>query len=136
MVGKKGQRPTKAIAAVVRGRAKRKLKHYVPTRLKKMDGRTQDARFLKAAVIQLCEDLGGMNELSTVQRHMVGELAWQMARLQRLKAEQIRSGQFDDARYSAVLNSFNGLARTLGIERKARRVMSAQELIAKEVASV
>jgi hypothetical protein len=42
---------------------------------------------------------------------------------------------FDDKSYSALLNSLIGMFGKLGLERKAKRVASAQEMIAAEDAT-
>lgn len=124
MAGKKGMR-SKRVAVI---KAKRSL---ALRNGKKLDGRTRDVRLMKATLIQLCEDLGGADELSMQQRLLAGECAWQAARLRRMKEEHKHGGAFDDMRYSAILNSLLGMLRTLGIERKAKRAESFRDVVTK-----
>ena len=125
-------RPTKLALAAPRPSKRRRVNMVVPPRLKRMDQRTQDAKFLKRMYEQLCDDLGGIEQLSIQQRALAEEAAWLAARLRRLKVEAVLSGKHNDPAYSATLNSFIGLLRTLGIERKAKRVLTLAQTIEAE----
>jgi hypothetical protein len=121
MAGKKGQR-SKKLAVIDRKRS-------AVRRAGGLDGRTRDARYLRATAQRLCEDLGGTEDLSVQQQALVTEAAFTLARLHRMKQDFAAGRAFDDRSYSALQNSLLGILRTLGIERKAKRAGGLLEML-------
>jgi hypothetical protein len=126
MAGKKGQRSRKHL--VIAAKRSRVMKRG-------LDGRGRDARYMQAVKTQLIEDLGGRDDLSIQKLAFIEEAAFALARLRRLKTDHMAGSPFDDRAYSAMLNSIIGLFGKLGLERKAKKVLSAQELIARETST-
>ena len=127
MAGKRGQRSRKV--AVIDAKRSRVMKRG-------MDGRSRDVRFMRAVQTQLCEDLGGRAELSIQKLSLVEEAAYTLTRIRRLRMGRLVGEPVDDKSYAALVNTLLGLYGKLGRERKAKRALSAQELIAAETASV
>jgi hypothetical protein len=126
MAGKRGQHSKKV--AVIDQRRSRVLKRGT-------DGRSKDMRFLKAMRTQLIEDLGGREDLSIQQLALIEEAAFGLTRMQRLKMNFVVGESFDDRSYAALVNAVIGIFGKLGIHRKAKRILSAQELIAREAST-
>ena len=125
MPGKKGQRSRKV--AVIDAKRSRVMRRG-------MDGRSRDVRYMRAVQTQLIEDLGGRDELSIQKLSLVEEAAYAMTRIRRLKLDRLVGTPVDDKSYAALLNSLLGIYGKLGLERKAKRIASVQELIAAESA--
>ena len=123
MSGKKGQKSAKPSTLP---------RKYRPGFLGELDRRTRLPKALRADIVALVADLGGLEELSYQQRAIVEEVVWVRARLNQLKSQAIATGKFDDRGYVPLINSLIGLLRTLGIERKAKRVMGLHELLRAE----
>jgi len=121
MPGKKGQR-SKKLAVIDRKRS-RALRRG-------LDGRTAPVKLLRVTYDALCADLGGEDTLSVQQRMLAESAAWQSARLRHLQTVAVANGEYDDAKYSAVLNSLVGLLRNLGMARIAKNARSLTEALA------
>jgi hypothetical protein len=123
MAGKKGQRSRKAL--VIDEKRSRVMRRG-------LDKRGKDARFMLKVESALVGDLGGPEELSMQKATLVKEAAFVATRLNRMRIDFKKGAPFDDKSYSAQLNSLIGLMGKLGLDRKAKKTLSAQELIARE----
>lgn len=94
--------------------------------LDKIDGRIELARSLKASYAELTDDLGGADGLSHVKRVLAEKFCWLSAILRGIELQIADGDKRESAellgRWVQGLNSLTGLARTLGLERKTRRV--------------
>jgi hypothetical protein len=125
-----------------RRREKRPLKtDTLPARyekgfLSKMDGRIELARELRAAYAELTDDLGGVDSLSHVKRVLAERFVWLTAILRGIELQIADGGKKESAdllaKWIQGLNSLTGLARTLGLERKAKRLDDLQSYVAKK----
>lgn len=91
--------------------------------LEAMDGRTDLAKALRANYAEVVEDVGGRAEVGRVKSALIERFCWLEAILQTLEAE-MATGQIDKSealgKWIQAVNSLSGLAKVLGIERKAR----------------
>ncbi len=94
--------------------------------LHKLDGRTELARELHAAYTELTDDLGGADTLSHVKRILAEKFCWLSAILRGIELQIADGNKKESAellsRWIQALNSLTGLARTLGLERRARKL--------------
>src|SRR5262245_39612437 len=104
--------------------------HSLPVKFKAgflaaLDGRTDLAKALRANYEQIVADVGGREEVGHVKSALVERFVWLEAILQTLEQEMAK-GQIDKGealgRWIQAVNSLSGLARVLGIERKARQM--------------
>ena len=90
--------------------------------LAELDGRTDLAKALRANYQQIVDDIGGAADLSHVKAALVERFVWLEAILQTIEHEMV-SGKIDKAealgRWIQAVNSLSGLAKVLGVERKA-----------------
>lgn len=97
--------------------------------LDKLDGRIEIARELKAAYEEVTADLGGVEVLSHTKRALVERFVWLEAIMRGIE-RRIAESDDEDAEASGQLlsrwiqgcNSLTGLARTLGLERRTRKL--------------
>ncbi len=114
------------------GKGTRKNEQHKPTTLPakfkagflaELDKRTELAKALRANYESIVTDIGGPEDVGHVKSAMVERFVWLEAVLQTLENE-MASGASDKAgvlgKWIQATNSLTGLARLLGIERKAR----------------
>lgn len=93
--------------------------------LAELDKRTELSRFLRASYSNVVADIGGPEDLSHVKAALVERFVWLEAILQTLEHE-MANGALDKAealgKWIQAVNSLSGLAKVLGIERKASRM--------------
>lgn len=116
-----------------------KKTNTLPTRyekgfLSRLDGRTEIARELRAAFDEIVADQGGVDGLSHVRRSLVERFCWLEAVLRSLELRIAEADKAETAellsRWIQGLNSLTGLARTLGLERRARKVDDLRSYVA------
>ena len=95
--------------------------------LSKLDGRYELAKELKASYSELCDDLGGLENLSHVKRTLAERFCWLSAILRSVEMQIAESKGKDDsgqllARWIQGLNSLCGLSKCLGLQRQTRKV--------------
>lgn len=90
--------------------------------LSTLDGRTELARALRANRQAIVEDIGGEADLSHIKSALVERFVWLEGILQTIEHE-MASGRIDKSealgRWIQGLNAMSGLAKALGVERKA-----------------
>ena len=119
MSGKPGQRPTRPTAPPER---------YAPGFLGDGDMRFELNKRLVGNLNQVVSDLGGdlsYIELSLAERFV--HLEWQL----HVWEAAARDGKpIDHARHQHAINALTGLARSLGLKRRAKPAQSLQEFLA------
>jgi hypothetical protein len=123
----------------MRERKQNKLpERYSKNFLAKMDGRIELARELKAAFEEVTNDLGGIDTLSHMNRSLCERFVFLEAVLRGLELQMAEEGTKQSkvdagqllSRWIQGLNSLTGLARTLGLERRARKVDDLRSYVA------
>ena len=102
---------------------------YEKNFLSKLDGRVQIAKELRNAYEEVTRDLGGVDTLSHAKRALAERFVWLEAIMRGIEQRCVELNG-DDAEASGQLlsrwiqgcNSLTGLARTLGLDRRARKV--------------
>lgn len=103
---------------------------FEPGFIQKLDQRTETARSLRANYEAVCNDLGGEQELSYLQRSLVERALWMEALMADVEYKMMTARQSDDAalitqligRWAQMVNAYSGLCARLGLERKGRTV--------------
>lgn len=113
-------------------RTNRKLKpdglpgKFQPGFVGELDGRTLLARALRQRFEAIASDLGGVEELSTLKSSLLERLVWLEATLAQIEsglavAQDPKLVNEVLARWIQAVNSFTGIAKTLGLERSSRQ---------------
>lgn len=104
---------------------------FKPGFLTELDSRTGLAKALRATYQEVVADVGGEEDVSRVKQALIERFCWLEAVLQTLECE-MAAGLIDKAKvlgsWIQAVNSLSGLAKTLGIERKARAMPWLQAL--------
>lgn len=102
--------------------------------IRKMDGRTEIARELRAAFDEIVADQGGIEGLSHVRRSLVERFCWLEAVLRSLELRIAEADKAETAellsRWIQALNSLVGLGKCIGLERRARKVDDLRSYVA------
>ena len=95
---------------------------YKPGFLADLDGRGGLSKALRANYAEIVADIGGTTEVGHVKAALIERFCWLEAILQTLEHD-LATGAIDKAealgRWIQAVNSLTGLAKVLGIERKA-----------------
>jgi len=101
-----------------------------PGWLKRMDQRSRVARALHERLAIIGEDLGGLDQLSGIQRSLLERFLHAEALAAELE-ERARNGQpFDVGRYLAITDRVVRLAHSLGLQRRPRNAKTLAEVLA------
>jgi hypothetical protein len=102
--------------------------------LAKLDGRSRAAQILRQSFDEITSDLGGVEGLSHVQLCLVERFCFLEFMLRKKELEMAvsnKNGERDKSMGSWVqsLNSLVGLAKAIGLERRAKHIESLQTYI-------
>jgi hypothetical protein len=105
---------------------------YVPGFLRELDRRTDVSRRLREAFDEICDDLGGQPQLSRTRLSLIERFVWLEEILQGIE-QQIatrpkNSGELL-SRWIQGLNSLQGLAGKIGLQRDAKRTLTLQSYV-------
>lgn len=95
--------------------------------LESLDGRLSLARDLRERFSAVCEDLGGRDQLSYMQRSLVERGLWLEYWLSQQEKELASGQPFDVGRWVQAANSLQGIYSKLGLQRQARDVPTLAE---------
>lgn len=105
---------------------------YQPGFLARLDARLEVAQVLHSAYIEVTDDLGGAENLSHVKLTLAERyifLEYQLRRWESLiLANPTKSGKLV-SRWVQALNSLIGLSKTLGLEKRTRKIESLESYI-------
>jgi hypothetical protein len=90
-------------------------------RLRRLDGRTKEAKFLKAHKVELIQHLGGPNKVTPPQRYLIERVAADLFLLE-LYDEKIAAGnmtELDGRNMHALRNSVRLALKELGLNQDA-----------------
>lgn len=105
---------------------------FQPGFLCRMDGRLEVSKNLHTAFIEVTDDMGGLESLSHVQATLAERFIFLEYALRNIEGRM--AGDPDSAtdlmgKWVQAINSLTGLARTIGLKRKRRKVESLQAYI-------
>lgn len=103
-----------------------------PGWLKRMDQRSQLARALNERLAVIGEDLGGLAELSGIQRSLLERFIHAEALVQEIEDRARKGEPFNTGQYLAITDRVLRIGQTLGLHRKAKRVPTLAERLADE----
>ncbi len=116
-------------------RAKRLPRTLRPGWMKRMDQRFRVARQLNERLAGVGTDLGGLEQLTTIERAMVERFIHTDALASQIE-ERARSGQaFDVGQYLTVVDRVLRIGQVLGTQRRARPLPRALEYAAQVAAN-
>jgi hypothetical protein len=87
-----------------------------------LDGRTKARRRFDAIAEGIAEDLGGEDQLSTVQRHLVEAFAGAAVHVHDLNARLLLGEEVDITAHASAISTMVRIASRIGIHRVARDV--------------
>jgi hypothetical protein len=97
-----------------------------------MDQRSRVARALHDRLAVIGDDLGGLGELSGIQRSLLDRFIHVEALATQIE-DRARAGEsFDTGQYLAVVDRVLRLGMALGVSRKAKRVPTLAEVLAQQ----
>ena len=87
-----------------------------------LDGRTNAAKAFDAIAEGIAQDLGGQDQLSTVQRHLVEAFAGAAVHVHDLNARLLLGQEVDILAHSQAISTMVRVASRIGVRRVARDV--------------
>lgn len=105
---------------------------YEPGFLERMDKRTEIYAALRSAYDEITNDLGGVDALGHVQTTIVERFVFLECILRNWERQIITNPKDSEkllSRWIQALNSLSGLAKTIGIERKAKKIQNLKSYV-------
>lgn len=97
--------------------------------LDSLDGRLSLARDLRQRFDEVCNDLGGRDRLSYLQRSLIERGLWLEFWLAQQERELAGGKDFDVGKWVQAANSLQGIYSKLGMHRQARDVPTLQQYL-------
>ena len=109
---------------------------YVPSKhhpgwLDSLDSRLSLVKDLRERFTEICEDLGGAESLSYMQRSLVERGLWIEYQITQMERSLAEGGEPDTGKWTQAVNALQGLYARLGIERRARDVPDLKSYLRK-----
>ena len=95
---------------------------YAPDFMERLDRRTVLGKAVSQRFQTVATDCGGLDSLSHVKVGIVKRFIWMEAVIEGFELQLAAGERIDLGSYTQVVNSWIGLARMLGLERKPRPV--------------
>ncbi len=102
-------------------------KRYKTGFIKRMDKRVVAYKTLTKLYREIIQDRGGESELSRIQLCLIEEYCFMFCLLKNLQYKVLKHPKKMEAyigRFVQMVNASNGLAKTIGLERRAKKVLS------------
>lgn len=93
---------------------------YVPDFMERLDMRTVLGKAVSERFHAVMTDLGGEENLTTVKRSLARRFTWFEVMLEGMECRMASGEQIDIGSWTQLTNSWLGIARMLGLERKAK----------------
>src|SRR5882672_2739131 len=87
-----------------------------------LDRRTRASKQAEAIANGIAEDLGGVDQLSTVQRHLIEAFAGEAVKMHHLNAQLLLGKEIDLNDHSHAISNMVRIAQRIGVQRVARDV--------------
>jgi hypothetical protein len=97
--------------------------------LDQLDGRRNLSKQMRARFDEICNDLGGRDALSYMQRSLIERALWLEHWLAQQERELAEGGDFDVSRWIQAANSLQGIYSRLGLERRQHDVPDLQSYL-------
>lgn len=115
-----------------RNKTKKLPKSFQPGFLARLDNRLEVAQVLHAAFEEVTDDMGGMVNLSHAQKILAERFVFLEHFLRQLEVKIMmdpKEHKQEIGRWIQAINSLSGLAKTIGIERKIRKVKDIESYV-------
>lgn len=116
---------------MARGKSVRLLaaipKKYTPDFMERLDMRTVLGKAVRDRYQAIVADLGGEEALATVRRSLVRRFVWFESMIEGIECQAAAGEAVDIGAWTQLVNSWLGIARMLGLERKARPIKRLRE---------
>jgi|SRR5580765_2046342 len=100
---------------------------YVPDFMERLDMRTVLGRAVADRYHAVLSDLGGEDNLTTVKRSLARRFTWFEVMLEGMECRMASGQQIDIGSWTQLTNSWLGIARMLGLERRQKPVRRLHE---------
>jgi hypothetical protein len=94
-----------------------------------LDGRTIAARQFDEIASAIAADMGGVSQLSTIQKHLVEAFSGAAVHVQSLNARMLLGEDVDLSKHAQAVTTLVRVASRLPIGRVARQIPSMQEYL-------
>ena len=128
MPGKKGQQATKPTSVDfdterrLKGRIKRK-------KLSDYDGRFKEPKFVREKYLAICEDRGGEEYLSEIQRIQIEDYAFLELHCAQIRDAAYRGEEINWGRFAYIVTTKNNLGKSIGKDRVSKPVQTIQDYL-------
>jgi len=102
---------------------------YSPDFLERLDKRTVLGKAVRERYHAIVTDLGGEAALATVKHSLVRRFVWFEAMIEGMECRAAAGESVDIGSWTQLVNSWLGIARMLGLERKARPVKRLRDVM-------
>jgi hypothetical protein len=102
---------------------------YAPDFMERLDKRTVLGRAVLERYTGVVSDLGGDEALSNIKRSLVRRFTWFEVMLEGIECRAAAGEDIDIGSWTQLTNSWLGIARLLGLERRQRPVESLESLM-------
>lgn len=102
---------------------------YEPDFMERLDMRTVLGRSVLNRYQAVMADLGGEDNLTTVKRSLVRRFTWFEVMLEGMECQMAGGKPIDIGAWTQLTNSWLGIARMLGLERKAKSVRRLRDVM-------
>lgn len=119
---------------MARGKSVRLLaaipERYSADFMERLDKRTVLGRAVLERYQAVMSDLGGDEALTTIKRSLVRRFTWFEVMIEGMECRAAAGEEIDIGSWTQLTNSWLGIARLLGLERKSRPARSLQDIMA------
>jgi len=102
---------------------------YTPDFMSRLDKRTVLGQAVVARYQGIINDLGGEENLTNIKRSLVRRFTWFEIMIEGLECRAAAGEGVDIGAWTQLTNSWLGIARLLGLERKSRPVRRLHEVM-------
>jgi hypothetical protein len=102
---------------------------YTPDFMDRLDKRTVLGRAVVDRYDGIVADLGGEEALTNIKRSLVRRFTWFEVMIEGLECRAAGGEDVDIGTWTQLVNSWLGIARMLGLERKARPTRRLRDLM-------
>lgn len=103
---------------------------YSPDFMDRLDKRTVLGKAVRERYQSIMTDLGGEEALSSIKRSLVRRFTWFEAMIEGFECRVAAGEDIDIGQWTQLTNSWLGIARQLGLERRQRPAKRLHEVMA------
>lgn len=103
---------------------------YAPDFMERLDKRTVLGKAVLDRYHAILVDLGGEDALTNIKRSLVRRFTWFEVMIEGMECRAAAGEAIDIGTWSQLTNSWLGIARLLGLERRTKRAQSLHEYMA------